>query len=70
MSILKTHIELEQTIDYDYEPPEPESNHPESITINSVNLHGVELLSALSRSAIDDLEELCLDDVQMRRERE
>ena len=69
MSVLKTHIESEQWIDYDYEPPEPETNHPESVTINSVTLHGIELLPALSRSAIDDLEELCMDDVQMEWER-
>lgn len=67
VSELKTHIEALQRIDYDYEPPCPESQ--EAITINSVTLHGIELLPALSRSAIDALEELCLEDVSNKHEK-
>ena len=68
MPTLRTHIESEQWIDYDYDPPCPETDHNAYITINSVTLHGVELLPALSRSAIDDLEELCLEDVAYKAE--
>jgi len=68
MTTLKTHIEAEQHIEYDYEPPCPETNHHESISIGSVTLYGIELLPALSRNAIDKLEELCMDDVVNRHE--
>lgn len=63
MSTLKTHIESEVFVDYDYEPPCRETNHHAAIIINVVSIYGIDLLPALSRSEIDRLEELCFADM-------
>ena len=68
MPTLRTHIEAEQWIEYDYDPPCPETNHNAAITICSVTLHGVELLPALSRRIIDELEALCFEDMAYKAE--
>jgi hypothetical protein len=68
MPTLKRCEEVEQRVEFDYEPPQEQTrtdpSYPSQVTINSVTVFGVEILPAMSRSKIDALEELCLGDVE------